>query len=87
MHMRIDIHHHYHCDEVEKELLMANQALENELSAVSSVVSTKNSQIASLSDALSAAESGDGAAVSSAVSAAVDAEDNAVAAQISSIIS
>lgn len=67
---------------------MANAALESELSNLVSVLSEKDSIIASQSVALESAVSGaDSSAVSSAVSAAVDAEDSAVAGSISSILS
>lgn len=75
--MRVDVYTH----PTNRELAMANEVLQSQLSAVVSVLSSKDSIIASLSSA------GDSSTVASEVSAAVDAEDNDIAASISSILS
>lgn len=82
--MRVDLYHHYPHS---RELIMANEALQSELSNLASVLADKDATIASQSAALEAAAGGDADAVSSAVSSAVDAEDSDIASSISSILS
>ena len=75
--MKLDIEAHIYNHPTDGELLVANAALSTELSNLSTVLSGKDSTIASLS-----AGSND----SGAVSAAVDAEDTEVANQISAAL-
>ena len=80
-----EVRHHIYEHPTDQELILANQALTDALSSVTSTVAAKDSTIVSLSGDLSAAT--DPTSVSTAVSAAVDAEDTAVAGEISSALS
>ena len=87
MTLKLDVRleQHVFLHPTDQELLLANQALTDALSSVTSTVAAKDSTIVSLSGDLSAAT--DPTSVSTAVSAAVDAEDTAVAGEISLALS
>ena len=76
--MRLEIVAHIYNHPTDGELILANEALSTQLSALSTTLSAKDSTIASLSA---------GGNDSSAVSTAVDAEDTETANSISTLLS